>query len=103
MQLQNSETVLFEGMAQLYGSINFINGDITITNMRIHFQPYTFHLRNKITEILISKIVKMDKCNTAGLVPNGVEFKVKPSEEYIFGMSNRDKVIEILQPFMKAK
>ena len=74
---RENETVQYEIPVDLRKSIDYVSGNLFITNQRFIFQPYNMHFKRDILEFNITDINNIDSSYVLGIVPNGITVELK--------------------------
>ncbi|ARK22321.1 MULTISPECIES: GRAM domain-containing protein [Sporosarcina] len=67
-----NENVLYEIPVDLRKSIDYVSGDLFITDQRFLFQPRNMHFKRDAMEFTIQDINNIDSSYVLGIVPNGI-------------------------------
>ncbi|PID05831.1 MULTISPECIES: GRAM domain-containing protein [unclassified Sporosarcina] len=81
---RENETVQYEIPVDLRKSIDYVSGNLFITNQRFIFQPYTMHFKRDILEFNITDINNIDSSYVLGIVPNGITVELKDGSLHTF-------------------
>lgn len=81
---RENETVQYEIPVDLRKSIDYVSGNLFITNQRFIFQPYTMHFKRDILEFNITDINNIDSSYVLGIVPNGITVELKDGTLHTF-------------------
>ena len=74
-----------------------VGGHLSFDEFGLTFESHAFNKRTGITRIEYTNIMKISKCNTLGIVPNGVAIFDKNAVEHRFVVHKRSQVIEFLR------
>ncbi|PIC86148.1 hypothetical protein CSV72_10055 [Sporosarcina sp. P20a] len=81
---RENETVQYEIPVDLRKSIDYVSGNLFITNQRFIFQPYNMHFKRDILEFNITDINNIDSSYVLGIVPNGITVELKDGTLHTF-------------------
>ena len=96
MELMENEKVYFEVLANLFRGAEAVGGKLRVTDSRLIFKSHSLNIQTGNTEILMEQIVKVQKRNTLGFVPNGMSIITIDGIEYKFVLWNRSKIIDFI-------
>lgn|SRR5699024_4673778 len=98
MQLAEEEQIQFDLKANLKRGIEYVGGNLKITNKKLYFKAHSFNIQKKELVISIKDIKKVDKARILGISPNGVLLQLKNDIRYKFtiGMPLKNKNQEII-------
>ncbi|PIC79975.1 hypothetical protein CSV75_08350 [Sporosarcina sp. P18a] len=74
---RENEKVQYELPVDLRKSIDYVSGNLFITNQRFIFQPRNMHFQREILEFNIADINNIDSSYVLGIVPNGITVELK--------------------------
>ncbi|WP_313238422.1 GRAM domain-containing protein [Sporosarcina ureae] len=81
---RENETVQYEIPVDLRKSIDYVSGNLFITNQRFIFQPQNMHFQRDILEFNIADINNIDSSYVLGIVPNGITVELKDGTLHTF-------------------
>ncbi|PIC70862.1 hypothetical protein CSV77_06025 [Sporosarcina sp. P16b] len=81
---QENEKVQYELPVDLRKSIDYVSGNLFITNQRFIFQPRNMHFQRDILEFDIADINNIDSSYVLGIVPNGITVELKDGTLHTF-------------------
>ncbi|ARJ39658.1 hypothetical protein CSV71_02775 [Sporosarcina sp. P21c] len=81
---RENEKVQYELPVDLRKSIDYVSGNLFITNQRFIFQPRNMHFQRDILEFNISDINNIDSSFVLGIVPNGITVELKDGTLHTF-------------------
>ncbi|ARD48894.1 hypothetical protein SporoP37_12480 [Sporosarcina sp. P37] len=81
---RENEKVQYEIPANLRKSIDYVSGNLFITDQRFIFQPRNMHFQRDIIEFEISDINNIDSSYVLGIVPNGITAELKDGTMHTF-------------------
>ncbi|PIC58347.1 hypothetical protein CSV80_05550 [Sporosarcina sp. P12(2017)] len=81
---RENETVQYEIPVDLRKSIDYVSGNLFITNQRFIFHPYNMHFQRDILEFNITDINNIDSSYVLGIVPNGITVELKDGTLHTF-------------------
>ncbi|PID01486.1 hypothetical protein CSV67_14150 [Sporosarcina sp. P2] len=81
---QENEKVQYELPVDLRKSIDYVSGNLFITNQRFIFQPRNMHFQRDILEFNIADINNIDSSYVLGIVPNGITVELKDGTLHTF-------------------
>lgn len=84
-------------MANYFRGAEAVGGHIFFDEYGLTFQSHAFNIQTGTTRIEYADMVNISKCNTLGVVPNGMLILDKNSVRHQFVIYSRSKVIEFLQ------
>ena len=84
MNSRENEKVQYELPVDLRKSIDYVSGNLFITNQRFIFQPHNMHFQRDILEFNISDINNIDSSYVLGIVPNGITVELKDGSLHTF-------------------
>lgn len=96
MESMQNEQVYFDVFANLFRGIEAVGGKLKITDSKLVFKSHDLNIQAGTTEILIEQIVKIEKRNTLGIIPNGVSVITTNGTKYKFVLWNRSKIIDFI-------
>ncbi|PID14153.1 hypothetical protein CSV63_13760 [Sporosarcina sp. P34] len=81
---RENEIVQYELPVDLRKSIDYVSGNLFITNQRFIFQPRNMHFQREILEFNIADINNIDSSYVLGIVPNGITVELKDGTLHTF-------------------
>lgn len=98
MQSTEEEKIQFDLGANLKKGIEYVGGNLNITNEKLYFNPHSFNIQKKELVISINEIKTIDTARILGVSPNGVAIHLKDDTSYKFtiGMPWSNKKQEII-------
>lgn len=84
MAAPQPETQLVDVAANMFRGIESVGGRLSVTTQQLLFQPHALNIQSEPETILLSRIISVERCNTLGLVPNGMRVRCKDGAEYRF-------------------
>jgi hypothetical protein len=94
--LKESEKVMIKKQANLFRGMEAVGGWLTITTERITFKPHKINIQKEPLELFINEILKIEKRNTLGIVPNGIKLTLKTGTVFNFVIWKRNKLIKFI-------
>ena len=103
-----NENVLYEIPVDLRKSIDYISGDLFITDQRFIFQPRNMHFQKDVMEFTIDDINNIDSSYVLGIVPNGITVELKDGTTNTFVLESSlfvkcDDIIKTVWSLMENK
>lgn len=103
-----NENVLYELPVDLRKSIDYISGNLFITDQRFIFEPRNMHLRRDMMEFSIDDIHNIDSSYVLGIVPNGITVELKDGTMHTFVLESSlfvkcDDIIKTVWSLMDNK
>jgi len=95
-----SETILYEGMANLFKGIESVGGKLYLTENQVIHKPHGVNIQGKETTIFLNEIEQISLRNTMGVVPNGLLIKTK-EKEYKFVVNKRKTWLQKIEETKK--
>ncbi|PID23602.1 GRAM domain-containing protein [Sporosarcina sp. P7] len=81
---RENEKVQYELPVDLRKSIDYVSGNLFITNQRFIFQPRNMHFQRDVLEFDIADINNIDSSYVLGIVPNGITVELKDGTLHTF-------------------
>lgn len=73
-----------------------LGGKLTVTSEVIRFRSHKVNIQSSDVSISLSDVQEVIPYNSLGIVPNGLKI-VTDKREYKFVVSDRDKILQVLQ------
>jgi len=94
--------ILREVLANHFKGIEGRGGRLTITNHEISFRPHLFNVQRSPVWVPLSDIVSVDRCDTLGLVSNGMLVRTKGGRDHQFVVRDREDLIPLLTSMLSC-
>jgi len=94
--MPDSETTLTKVGAHLIHGWEAVGGHLTITTRRLVFASHAFNVQTGITDIPLQAIGRIDRCNTLGVVPNGLRITLPDGTRYHLVVWNRRRLMQMI-------
>lgn len=98
--LNEDENLLFHTQANLFRGIEGVGGDLRITDRRICFNPHPLNIQKDPEEIPLKDIQEVNKKNTLGIFPNGIQIVKKDGTKFHFVVNKRNEIILYIEKHM---
>lgn len=89
--------------ANLFRGLEAVGGRLYLTKCCLYFSSHSFNLQAGDTKIWYDDIVRIEKCNTLLLVPNGLRIVTADGSVFQFVLWGRENVISCLRLLMSAR
>lgn len=95
------EEIQFDLAANLKRGVEYVGGNLKVTDKKMHFTPHSFNVQKKPLAISISDIKEIDSAKIMGISPNGILIHMKDDTKYKFviglpTLNNREEIIEYI-------
>ncbi len=87
-------------IANLFCGDEAVGGKMYLSKDGIAFSPHNFNVQSGDTVIPLCEIAGVEKCNTLGIVPNGLRILTRTGEVFQFVLWGRDDVMTCLESLM---
>ena len=96
-----SEPAVLEKMANLFRGVEAVGGRMYLTSNGIYFISHSLNVQAGETRIGYEDILNIEKCNTLGIMPNGLRVVTKRGATYQFVLWGRNDVMACLNLLLK--
>lgn len=92
-----AEPAVLEKLANLFRGVEAVGGRMYLTANSVYFSSHRFNVQTGDTRIGLDEISDIQKCNTLGIVPNGLRIITRQGQVHQFVLWGRNSVIACLK------